>query len=379
MNYRATVFVLIIIVFAACKKNTGNENTPAKSTPATSYNMIIPEGFPKTLNIPADNPMTVEGIQLGRYLYYDGRLSGRSDTLMTCASCHKQKYAFTVGMADTKYSKNGHPFGVTGISTSHKLLPHINLVFNTSGYLWNGAVYSDNPNPGLRNLEDIVSLVITIPSEIHGDTNKTKAMIQSISMYPPMFKKAFGSEVVTMRNISKAIAQFMRTLISSNSPFDKYLRGEANLPDSVLNGFTLFVSENGGDCFHCHGSEGNPLFTTNLCYNNGLDTCFTSACGNGADRYSVTLNPADRGAYVAPTLRNIALTAPYMRDGRFTTLDQVLDFYNSRLKYSSSISPLMHHINTNGVQLTYSKRKDLKAFLMSLTDNDFSTDLMSVP
>ena len=79
MNYRATVFVLIIIVFAACKKNTGNENTPAKSTPATSYNMIIPEGFPKTLNIPADNPMTVEGIQLGRYLYYDGRLSGRSE------------------------------------------------------------------------------------------------------------------------------------------------------------------------------------------------------------------------------------------------------------------------------------------------------------
>lgn len=373
MNYRATLFVLIIIIFSACKKNTGSENTP-KSTPATPYNIIIPEGFPNTLNIPADNPMTVEGIQLGRYLYYDGRLSGRMDTLMSCASCHKQKYAFTVGMANTKYSKNGHPFGVTGLSTSHIMLPHINLVFNNSAYLWDGAVYSDNPNPNLRNLEDIVTLVVNLSTEIHGDTNKTKAMIQSISIYPPMFKKAFGSEVVTFKNISKAIAQFVRTLISSNSPFDKYLRGEANLPDSTINGFTLFVSENGGDCFHCHGSEGNPLFTTNLFYNNGLDTCFTAACGNGQDRYSVTMNPADRGAYVAPTLRNIALTAPYMRDGRFTTLDQVLDFYNSGLKYSPSISPLMHHIKTNGVQLTYNQRKDLKAFLLSLTDNDFITN-----
>jgi cytochrome c peroxidase len=374
MGNRITLFIIfIIIIFISCRKK-GNDNTPATNTPATPYIIDIPKGFPTNLNIPADNPMTVEGVQLGRYLYYDGRLSGRTDTLMSCASCHKQKYAFTVGMADTKYSKNGHPFGVIGISTSHIMLPHINLVFNNSGYLWNGAVFSDNTNPNMRNLEDIVSLVIILPSEINGDTNKTKAMIQSISMYPPMFKKAFGSNVVTMKNISRAIAQFERTLISSNSPFDKYLRGEADVPDTVLNGFTLFVSENGADCFHCHGSEGNPLFTTNLFYNNGIDTCFTLACGNGSDRFSVTMNPADRGAYVAPTLRNIALIAPYMRDGRFKTLDDVLNFYNSGLKYSNTISPLMHHINTNGVHLTYRQRQDLKAFLISLTDNDFITN-----
>jgi cytochrome c peroxidase len=366
-----TIIFLLFVIIIGCQKNKDNDPIPVNPSSATPFNLTIPKGFPTILNIPADNPMTVEGIELGRYLFYDGRLSGRTDTLMSCASCHKQKHAFVVGMDKSQYSSGGHPYGVTGIPTPHAVLPMINLVFNSTGYLWNGLIYPDNPTKEYRNIEDIVGLVIILPNEIHGDTNKTKAMIQSIAMYPPMFKKAFGSDIVTMKNISRAIAQFVRTLVSSNSRFDKYLRGEQNLSGSEMNGFSLFVTESGADCFHCHGSEGNPLFTTNLTYNNGKDTCFTEACGNIGDRYSVTGNPSDIGAFVAPTLRNIELTAPYMHDGRFTSLDEVINFYNSGLKWSLSISPLMHHISTGGIQLTYANRQNLKAFLLSLSDNDF--------
>ncbi len=373
MKY-SLIIIFLLTFLISCKNDKEDEPLPVKPFSATPYNIIVPRGFPTKLNIPADNPMTVEGVELGRYLFYDGRISGRKDTLMSCATCHKQKYSFEVGMEESKYSYKGRPFGVTGISTPHYMLPMINLVWKSNGYLWNGKIYPDNPIINRRTLEDIVVMAIFAPHEIHGDSNMTKAMIQSISIYPPLFKTAFGSETVTIKNISKAIAQFVRTLISANSKFDKYLRNETNLTDSERNGFALFVTETGGDCFHCHGSEGNPLLTTNLFYNNGKDSCFTGVCEDKNDRYNVTFNPVDRGAYAAPTLRNIDLTAPYMHDGRFKTLDEVINFYNSGLKSSDYISPLMHHINTGGAQLTFKQRQDLKAFLLTLTDYDFITN-----
>ena len=371
MRIFSVIIALGFISLISCRRDKEQESVANKPTP---YNITIPKGFPTNLNIPTDNPMTVEGIELGRHLFYDGRLSGRNDTLMSCASCHHQKHAFTIGMEDSQYGKNGHPHGVTGINTPHYMLPLINLVFNNNGYLWNGKINANNPLDYYRNIEDLAWMAVYAPHEIHGDSARTKAMIQSIAMYPPMFKKAFGSDVVTMKNIGKAVAQFVRTLISANSKFDKYLNGETNLTNSELNGFQLFVTENGGDCFHCHGSEGNPLFTTNQYFNNSKDTCFSVECGNISDRYSYTLNPSDIGAFVAPTLRNIELTAPYMHDGRYTTLNEVINFYSFGLKWSPYVSPLMHHLKTNGVQLTYSQREDLKAFLLSLTDPDFITN-----
>ena len=130
------------------------------------------------------------------------------------------------------------------------------------------------------------------------------------------------------------------------------------------------MTEQGGDCFHCHGGEGNPLFTTNLCYNNGKDSVFTDPY----DRYAVTKNPADIGAYKAPTLRNLIFTAPYMHDGRFKTIDEVINFYSNGLVWSPSISPLMHHIKTGGVQLTLVNKAHLKAFILTLTDSSFVTN-----
>ena len=361
------LFPFFVVFLASCTKKTESSAT----FHATPYTISIPLHFPTDLNIPVDNPMTVEGVALGRYLFYDGRLSGRSnpDSLMSCSTCHLQSHSFVCGI-DNAIFTGGHPHGLTGLPTPHYMLPLINLVWTNHGYLWDGLVSDANTQPGFRNLEDVVNLVITLPQEIHGDTNSTKAMIQQIKGYPELFNKAFGSSVVTEKNIARAIAQFIRTLISADSKFDRYLEGKVQLSGSELNGYVLFMTEQGGDCFHCHGGDGNPLFTTNLFYNNGKDSVFTDPY----DRFAITGNPSDIGAYKAPTLRNLVFTAPYMRDGSFKTIDEVIDFYSSGLVWSPSISPLMHHIATGGVQLTPSQKADLKAFLLTLTDSTFVTN-----
>ena len=356
-----------VLVIFSCTKNT--TDTPAfKPTP---YVIAVPRFFPDKMNIPSDNPMTGEGVTLGRFLFYDGRMSGRtaSDSLMSCSTCHVQSHSFECGMDGTKFY-DGHPFGLTGIFTRHFMLPMINLVWTNHGYLWDGLVSSENPANTGRNIDDITALAIMAPDEMHGDTAAVAALFQSIPGYPELFKKAFGSEHITVKNMGRAIAQFVRTLISADSRFDRFLRGEYQLTTSERNGYVLFMTEQGGDCFHCHGGDGNPLFTTNLFYNNGKDSVFTDP----ADRFSVTGNSSDIGAYKAPTLRNLVFRAPYMHDGRFKTIDEVLLFYNSQLVWSPSINPLMHHIGTHGVRLLPSQLADLKSFLLSLSDSSFVTN-----
>ena len=355
---------LLLISVASCRE----KEQVYKPTP---YILPIPRYFPTRLNIPADNPLTIEGIALGRYLFYDGRLSGRTnpDSMMSCGTCHLQENSFECGINNPKF-KGGRPFGITGIPTPHVMLPLINLVWNESGYLWSGLVSENGPDPTKRNIEDIVYMGVTAPHEMSADTNRVKALIQSIAGYPALFGKAFGSRTVTFRNISKAVAQFIRTLVSSDSKFDKYLRGEEQLNTQELSGFVLFMTENGGDCFHCHGGDGNPLFTTNLFYNNGKDTVFTDT----RDRYSVTHDRKDIGAYKAPTLRNIELTGPYMHDGRYKTLEEVIDFYSEKVVWSPYINPLMHHVNDGGVRLLPSQKADLITFIKTLRDDTFLTN-----
>ena len=364
----SSLAIFLVLFWISCTKDQG---TIVPVPHATPYQISIPAHFPQNLNIPSDNPMTVEGIALGRYLFYDGRLSGRTDpdSLMSCATCHLQSRAFECGIDHPKYT-GGHPFGLTRISTPHYMLSLTNLVWMEQGYLWNGSVSDLNPDLQKRKLEDLVWMGILAPHEMNGDTSRTKALIQSIKGYPELYKKAFGSSTVTMKNTGKAIAQFIRTLISSDSKFDRFMKGETELTSSERNGYVLFMTELGGDCFHCHGGEGNPLFTTNLFYNNGKDSLFTDS----RDRYHVTGDLADIGAYKAPTLRNLAFTAPYMHDGRFSTIEQVIEFYSSGLVWSPTISPLMHHIATGGVRLLPQEKAELKAFLLTLTDSSFVTN-----
>ena len=322
---------------------------PQKSFTTTPYHFEI-DKFPDYTNVPEDNPTTVEGVTLGRYLFYDGRLSGNTDTaqLMSCSSCHLQRHSFECGLDNPRF-KNGHPIGLTGKPTPHSMMPLINLAWNTSGYMWNGMLNELNMNLGstkynvpavkpynFKNIESFVWMAIVAPHEMNGRVERTVELLQKTPMYPALFAKAFGSDTVTFERMSKAIAQFVRTLVSANSKFDQYQEGKKQLTPSELNGLSLFTSEK-ADCFHCHGMPAIPVWTTDRFMNNAMDTVFNDPF----DRRYVTKDPQDCGKYRVPTLRNIALTAPYMHDGRFKTLREVLEFYNSGLKQSHYSDPLM--------------------------------------
>lgn len=361
--------VILLLAMACSKNNSTTPDTPGYVT--TPYEIEIPYAFPTKLNIPEDNPMTVEGVALGRYLFYDGRLSGRThpDSLMSCSTCHIQENNFEPGI-DHPVFEGGFVHGLSGQRTRHVVLPLINLVWNHSGYGWNGGIYKDNDNPNYRTIEDFVRVAVMASDEMDGDTNQVKALFQSLDGYPELFYKAFGSQQITFNNIEKAIAQFVRTFVSAEAKIDRYLRGEEQLSQPELNGFILFTTEEGADCFHCHGGFGNPLFTTHLFYNNGKDSIFDDI----ADRFAITGDIMDKGAYKAPTLRNVSLSGPYMHDGRFKTLDEVIDFYSHHLQVSEQVDPLMHHLLRGGVQLTPNEKADLKAFISALHDEKFLTN-----
>lgn len=364
---KRTIFLLSIIFLNlySCRPPK-----PEEKFCATPYQLETPRYFPTLLNQPDDNPLTIEGVKLGRYLFYDSRLRGYTgnnpDSMMCCASCHIQANAFECGLNHPKYI-DGKTFGINGKPTPHAMMPLCNLIFNNNGYFWNGMIYNTNPNPLYCNLEDIVRMGIEAEHEMNSSMDRCIATLKTIDMYPPLFKAAFGTDDITAERVEKAIAQFIRTLISSNSRFDQYIRGEIQLTDDELAGYVLFCTEEGADCFHCHGSEGNLLMTTNQYYNNGLDSIFT----DNRDRYAVTRKESDKGAYRAPSLRNIELTAPYMHDGRYKTLDEVIDFYSEGLHYSPYVHPLMHHLNDGGILLTPKEKSQLKAFLLTLTDTSF--------
>ncbi|MDR2972601.1 MAG: hypothetical protein LBU83_11850 [Bacteroidales bacterium] len=340
---------------------------------ATPYLFEIPRYFPTNLHISIDNPLTVEGIELGRELFYDERLCGylgsNPDSMMSCATCHVQANNFDVGMNNPRFP-NGNTFGLSGEPTPHNTMPLINLIFNFEGYFWNGMIYETNPNPQQRSLEDIVLMGIVAPHEMNSSPERAVNALKQNPKYFSMFKKAFGTDEINISRIQKAITQFICTLISSNSKFDRFYRGEELLTDAEMRGYILFSTEEGADCFHCHGGDGNLLFTTNLYYNNALSIVFDDP----RDRFAVTHNNKDIGAYRAPSLRNCMVSPPYMHDGRFKTIDEVLNFYNLELQFSSYVNPLMHKIENGGALLTPSQIADLKAFLNTLTDNDFLTN-----
>lgn len=316
MRRSAILGFLMLLGLLSCQPQ-GEE--PYQPTP---YELPAPLFFPSENNIPADNPMTEEGVALGEKMFSDEK---------SCALCHHKEYSFEGGPDAT----------LEHLGTAHTMLPLINLAWNTTGLGWKSQV---------KTLEDMVYAAYTDPLEINTDTAEVVKRLQQSEGYPELFKKAFGTDGITFVRVEKAIAQYVRSLVFADSKFDRYLRGEEQLNQDELNGYMLFITENGADCFHCHGGGSNALFTTNLQYNNGLDA-------------------SSGETFKAPTLRNIALTAPYMHDGRFSTLDEVIDFYSEGVQYSENISPLMHHVMQGGVQLTPQEKQQLKAFLNTLTDS----------
>jgi len=291
----------------------------------TPYDLVIPEGFP-LLDIPDDNMLTEEGVELGRNLYYDPILHKEGDR--SCSTCHIQDVSFT---------------------SEGPVLPHLNLGWNTA-FLWNGKIQG--------SLEDI--MLFEVRDFFEADMERMNAH----ETYPVLFYEAFGEKVVTDELAAKALAQFQRTMISGNSVYDKVQRGELFFTDAQYDGFEIFFTER-GDCFHCHGGV---LFTDNDFHNNALDSDPLPGLGG------VTGIAEDMGKFKSPTLRNIELTGPYMHDGRYETLEEVLDFYSSGLKDSETVDPLMKQIHNGGVQLTAREKSDLIEFLKSLTDIDYTTN-----
>lgn len=311
----------------------------------------IPQLFKEKLIspvIPTNNPLTNEGISLGKKLFFDKILSGNGT--QSCASCHNPRKAFTV---NTRFSD-----GIDGNFGTRNSMPLFNLAWNyNERFTWDGKELS---------LERQALEPVRNPIEMHANWKTVAQKLQNHPEYPTLFLHAFGVTTIDSTLVAKAISQFERTLISSNSKFDKYLRGELSLTPQEQNGFNVFMDEAKGDCFHCHGSNNNPLWTDNIFHNNGLDATFTDL-GLGA----VTGDPADNGKFKSPSLRNLAFTAPYMHDGRFATLDEVINHYSEGLKPSTTIDPLMKKVASGGVDLSSQDKADLKAFLLSLSDYDF--------
>ncbi len=341
----------IVTLFVSCDDVGIEGYTPYSPT---LQPLDIPQIFADNILppvIPINNPQTVEGVALGRKLFYDTILSG--DNTQSCATCHSPENAFT---DSDRFSE-----GIDGFLGNRNSMPIFNLAWNyNEKFFWDGRSFA---------IEGQVLEPVKNPIEMHNTWDNATINLQNHNEYPNLFFEAFGTVTIDSILVTKAIAQFERTLISANSRFDKHLLGQITLTASELNGFNVFMDETKGDCFHCHGNANNPLWTDNIFHNNGLDAAF-SDIGLG----QFTGNPADNGKFKSPSLRNLKFTAPYMHDGRFATIDDVINHYSNGLVNSPTIDPLMKAINNGGVQITDTEKADLKAFLLSLSDEGFITN-----
>jgi cytochrome c peroxidase len=349
MRHYVIAFLLSSLLVISCNKKddiiieTGYVPTPMPfSIPQIFQDKLLPP------IVPIDNPQTIEGIALGRKLFYDPILS--ADGTQACASCHGPQFSFT--------DPRQFSIGIDNIAGTRNSMPIFNLAWNfNEKFFWDGRV----PSIELQAIEPVIN-----PIEMHNTWANAVASLQASIDYPQLFSEAFGTSTIDATLVTKAIAQFERTLISGNSKFDQHLLGEATLNASELSGLNVFLDETKGDCFHCHGNPNNPLWTDNSFHNNGLDETFTDR-GLG----DFTGDPRDFGLFKTPSLRNLAYTAPFMHDGRFVTLEEVINHYSEGLVYSETIDPLMKTIAQGGVNLSESDKADLKAFLLSLSDPSF--------
>lgn len=305
---------------------------------------LIPPHFLQT-QFPSDNPLTAAGIALGKTLFQDPRLS--INNTQSCASCHHANAAFS----DSKVFS----LGAEGQPGVRHVMPLFNLAWKPS-FFWDGR------SPTLR---DQVLKPIQDPLEMHETLDRVVTKLNDLL---PRFNEVFGSPEITSGRIALALEQFLLTLISSDSKMDRTLTAGEKLTDQEQRGFLLFFTESdpghnikGADCFHCHGGM---QFTDHQFHNNGLDAD-TGFKDDGLGK--ITGNAADRGKFMTPSLRNLSMTAPYMHDGRFGTLEEVVEHYDKGLKNSSTMDPnLAKHLRYEGLRLTPEDKAALVAFLKTL-------------
>jgi len=342
-----TISILFLLALAGLSATVIRRQTARRPTP---FHLQYPAYFGNRIDTPADNPLTMEGVELGRRLFYETALSANNK--FSCASCHRQELAFTDGKTFSE--------GFDGTLQERNTMSLANLLW-VRHFFWDGRA---------RGLEEQAATPLTNPHEMGQSLCVSAAKLQQRSDYRARFTAAFGSEPISGDLIVKALAQFERTLISANSKYDQYLRDEYHPTASEARGIDLFFSNpdpasgvRGASCGHCHGG---PKTFSELYHNNGLD----SLPADGG-REKITGQSYDRGRFRVATLRNIALTAPYMHDGRFKNLEQVVDHYNDHIQASPSLSPFL---KDQQLGLTAEDQKDLIAFLRLLTDSSFIQD-----
>ncbi|HQU58529.1 MAG: hypothetical protein KDD02_01735 [Phaeodactylibacter sp.] len=327
--------------------------TPEGEEPILSennYELAAPAHFPK-LGLPEYNPQTLAGVELGRRLFYDPILS--ADSSLSCASCHLQEHAFTDGQAiaigiDDKPGRRNSP-------------SLANSAYYYKGLFWDGRA---------ATLEEQALIPVEDPNELGNSWAMVEQALRRHPFYPTYFSEAFGigdTAQITRELAARAIAQFERSLISADAKYDRVLRGEASFTPSEKRGRDIFFDASetlpAGECSHCHTP---PLFTDHSYMNNGLDSASRLEDFSDTGRGATTGQRYDNGRFRVPSLRNLTLTAPYMHDGRFATMEEVVEHYNRGGHYAENVDPKIRNLH-----LSVQDKEDLIAFLRTLTDSTF--------
>jgi len=322
---------------------------PKKFTP---YPFQMGATFPIP-DLPRDNPLTVERVELGKTLFFDKQLS--INAAQSCADCHAPEKAFTDGRRTAR--------GAEGDFGTRNAMPLFNLAWKKD-FFWDGRA---------KSLREQVLQPIQNPIEMHEPLTNLCVKLAATDKidYAKLFAAAFGSPEITAEKISLALENYLLTLTSFNAKFDRVLRGGEKFTAEERRGFELFSTEYdprrgqfGADCFHCHGG---PLFQSQAFANNGADGAFTDI-----GREKVTGKASDRGKFAVPSLRNVELTAPYMHDGRFGTLEDVIRHYSTGVVRSATLDPNLAKHPDGGVPLSDADQRALVAFLKTLTDAQFA-------
>lgn len=349
MFLRKYLPLLCLLTFMACDKDDEQPKEVIMQD-TTPYSLEYGVQFPDP-ELPADNLLTEQGVKLGRMLFYEPKLS--KDGSQACASCHRQADGFSDSL---RFS-----LGVEGLQGKRQAMPIFNMAWHTNEFFWDGRAHL------LRNQ---ALLPIQDPLEMNETLENVMTKLRAEKDYKDQFTRVFGSDEITPEKMALALEQFMLSIVSFNSKYDKYLAGEVELTESEARGRMLFQTEynpffpefSGADCAHCHSGI---QFMNNEYMNNGLDT---DAEQGDMGREKVTNNPADRARFKVPSLRNIAVTQPYMHDGRFATLEAVIDHYNEGIRASATAEPAILNTKDTGLFLTDQDKQDLVNFLKTLTD-----------
>jgi len=336
------VYFIFLSFLISCQKK--EKDVEEKNPKLTVVSLKYPNYFPDTKYNLKSYPLTKEGIELGKMLFYDPILSG--DSTIACASCHLQKNAFSD--SPKRFSN-----GVNGKQSQRNSFALFNLIFYPYFFADGGVTHFD--------------FIALAPMDNDREMNiELKEFIKKLNEHPiysKKFQEVFQVEKITTKEFLYAINQFLSTLISANSDYDKYLQGAKNaLSSDALEGLKIFEQK----CQSCHKA---PLFTDFSFRNIGLDNL-----SKDMGRMRITTKENDRGKFKVPSLRNLTLTAPYMQDGRFQTLEEVLNFYDTGVKNSPNLDPLLKQNKKLGIPLSPKEKEYLLAFLKGLEDKEFTNN-----